>query len=46
MDLLIVDTLEAEVMDWLHARHELRVAPELALDPRAFRDALHDVRSR
>ena len=45
MDLLIVDTLEAEVMDWLHARHELHVAPELALDPRAFRDALHDVRA-
>ncbi|MEO8806495.1 MAG: NAD(P)-dependent oxidoreductase [Burkholderiaceae bacterium] len=45
MDLLIVDSLEAEVMDWLHARHELLVAPELALDPRAFRDALHDVRA-
>jgi D-3-phosphoglycerate dehydrogenase / 2-oxoglutarate reductase len=45
MDLLIVDSLEAEVMEWLQARHELLVAPELALDPRAFREALHDVRA-
>ena len=45
MDLLIVDSLEAEVMEWLHARHELLVAPELALDPRGFREALHDVRA-
>ncbi len=45
MDLLIVDTIDAEVMEWLNARHELLVAPELALDPRAFRNALEDVRA-
>ena len=45
MDLLIVDSLETEVMEWLQARHELLVAPELALDPRGFREALHDVRA-
>ena len=45
MDLLIVDTLEAEVMQWLAARHPLVQAPELAFDPRAFRKALYSVRA-
>ena len=45
MDLLIVDTLDAEVMEWLAARHPLRHAPELAADPRAFRRALYSVRA-
>ena len=45
MDLLIVDTLEAEVMQWLRARHPVAHAPELALDPRAFRKALYSVRA-
>jgi len=45
MDLLIVDTLEAEVMQWLGARHPLVHAPELAFDPRAFRRALYSVRA-
>ena len=45
MDLLIVEPLEAEVMDWLRARYALRYAPELADDPRAFRQALYNVRS-
>lgn len=44
MDLLIVEALEAELMQWLEARHSVRFAPELALDPRAFRQALYDVR--
>ena len=45
MDLLIVEALEEEVMKWLGARHPLRFAPELALDPRAFRQALYNVRA-
>ena len=45
MDLLIVEPLEAELMDWLRARHELRCAPELAHSPKAFRDALYNVRA-
>ena len=45
MDLLIVDTLEAEVMQWLRARHRVTHAPELALDPRGFRKALYSVRA-
>jgi phosphoglycerate dehydrogenase-like enzyme len=44
MDLLIVEPLEAEVMQWLEQRHAVRYAPELASDPRAFRNALHNVR--
>ncbi|MEO7337962.1 MAG: NAD(P)-dependent oxidoreductase [Caldimonas sp.] len=45
MDLLIVDTLEADVMEWLRARHPVIYAPELAADPRAFRRALYSVRA-
>jgi D-3-phosphoglycerate dehydrogenase len=45
MDLLIVEPLEAEVMQWLEARHAVRFAPELALEPRALRQALYNVRA-
>lgn len=45
MDLLIVEPLEAEVMEWLRARYTVRYAPELAIDPRAFRQALYNVRA-
>ena len=45
MDLLIVETLEAEVVHWLEARYSVRCAPELAHDAREFRDALHNVRA-
>ncbi len=45
MDLLIVEPLEAEVMEWLEARYVVRYAPELASDPRALRQALYNVRS-
>lgn len=45
MDLLIIEPLEAEVMQWLEARYALRYAPELADDPRAFRQALYNVRA-
>src|SRR5665213_3205724 len=45
MDLLVVDTLEAEVMAWLGQRHRVRHAPELAFEPREFRRALYNVRA-
>ena len=45
MDLLIVEPLEHEVTQWLDARHTVRHAPELARDPRAFRQALYNVRA-
>ena len=45
MDLLIIEPLEAEVMEWLEARYAVRYAPELANDPRAFRQALYNVRA-
>jgi D-3-phosphoglycerate dehydrogenase / 2-oxoglutarate reductase len=45
MDLLIIEPLEAEVMQWLEARYALRYAPELASDPRAFRQSLYNVRA-
>ena len=45
MDLLIIEPLDAEVMHWLQSRYVLRYAPELAADPRAFRQALYNVRA-
>jgi D-3-phosphoglycerate dehydrogenase / 2-oxoglutarate reductase len=45
MDVLVVEPLEDEVMRWLGERHELACMPELAHDPRAFRQALHKVRA-
>jgi len=45
MDVLIVEPIPAEVMHWLAARHAVRLAPELAGDPLAFRAALSQVRA-
>jgi len=45
MDVLIVEPLEPEVLQWLGARHAVRSAPELARDPRGFRQALYDIRA-
>ena len=45
MDLLVVDTLEADVLEWLGLRHSIRHAPELAYEPREFRRALYNVRA-
>jgi len=45
MSVLIVEPLDAEVMGWLAQRHSVRYAPELARDPRAFRQALFNVRA-
>ncbi|MEO7151534.1 MAG: NAD(P)-dependent oxidoreductase [Burkholderiaceae bacterium] len=45
MDLLIVERLEDDVLHWLSERHDVRLAPELAQDPRAFRQALYNVRA-
>ena len=45
MDLLVVDALEADVLDWLGLRHSIRHAPELAHAPRDFRRSLYNVRA-
>jgi len=45
MDLLVVETLEADVLEWLGLRHSIRHAPGLAQAPREFRRALHNVRA-
>ncbi len=45
MDVLVVDTLESDVMQWLGSRHSVRHAPQLAHEPREFRRALYNVRS-
>lgn len=45
MDLLIVEPLETEVMQWLQSRHAVRFAPELAGEPRGLRQALYNVRA-
>jgi phosphoglycerate dehydrogenase-like enzyme len=45
MDLLVVDALEAEVVEWLAQRHSIRHAPELANAPRDFKRSLYNVRA-
>ncbi len=43
--MLIVEPLDADVLSWLSARHVVRLAPELALDPRQLRQTLRGVRA-
>lgn len=43
MQLLIVEPLDREVMQWLEDRYPVRFAPQLARDPREFRRSLYDV---
>jgi len=45
MELLIVEPLDPEVLDWLSMRHAVTYAPHLAHDPREFRAALPRVRA-
>ena len=45
MDVLIIEPLEAEVMQWLAARYSVRYAPELTRDTREFRQSLYNVRA-
>lgn len=45
MDLLIVEPLEPEVVQWLEARYRVRYAPHLAREPLALRKALFQVRA-
>ena len=45
MDVLIVEPLEPDVMQWLGERHAVRYAPELSRDPRSLRQALFNVRA-
>jgi D-3-phosphoglycerate dehydrogenase len=45
MDVLIVEPVEPEILQWIDARHPVRFAPELERDPRALRQALFNVRA-
>lgn len=45
MTVLILEPLEAEVVQWLAERHDARFAPELVGDPEALAAALQDVRA-
>lgn len=45
MDVLIVEPLEPEVLQWIDARHPVRFAPELEREPRALRQAMFNVRA-
>ena len=45
MDVLIVEPLDPDVLDWLGERHSLHYAPELADDPMRLRQALYTTRS-
>ncbi len=44
MELLVVEPLDPEVLDWLSARHAVVYAPHLAHDPLEFRASLSHVR--
>lgn len=45
MSLLIVEPLEADVMQWLSERHAVHYAPELAAEPARLREALHQTQA-
>ena len=45
MDLLIVEPLDPEVVQWLEVRYTVRIAPELAREPVALRTAMASVRA-
>ena len=45
MSLLIVEPLEADVMQWLSERHAVQFAPELATEPARLREALHQIQA-
>ncbi|MET0208615.1 MAG: NAD(P)-dependent oxidoreductase [Burkholderiaceae bacterium] len=45
MDLLIVEPIETEVLQWLQARYHVLHAPELAGQPKALRDNLSIARA-
>ena len=45
MDVLIVEPIAADVLQWLSSRHAVRWEPELAMDPMACRVALSAARA-
>jgi D-3-phosphoglycerate dehydrogenase / 2-oxoglutarate reductase len=45
MDVLIVEPLEPEVLQWIDARHPVRFAPQFERDTRALREAMFNVRA-
>jgi len=45
MSLLILEPLEADVLQWLSERHAVSLVPELAQEPARLREALHQVQA-
>ncbi|MDN3921827.1 NAD(P)-dependent oxidoreductase [Roseateles violae] len=45
MTLLIVEPLEADVMQWLSERHAVHYAPQLAAEPAQLREHLHQTQA-
>jgi phosphoglycerate dehydrogenase-like enzyme len=45
MDVLVIEPLDPEVLDWLSARHAVRCEPQLAEEPLAFKRSLGRVRA-
>jgi len=45
MDVLIIEALEPEVLQWIGERHPVRFAPQLERDARGLRQALYKVRA-
>jgi phosphoglycerate dehydrogenase-like enzyme len=45
MDVLIVEPLEPEILQWIAARHPVRFAPHYERDARALRQAMFNVRA-
>jgi D-3-phosphoglycerate dehydrogenase len=45
VDILIIESIEPEVLDWLRTRHAVRHAPELVWDARGLRIALELTRA-
>src|ERR1700754_3116187 len=45
MSLLILEPLEADVLQWLSEPHTVSLVPELAQEPARLREALHQVQA-
>lgn len=45
MDVLIVEPMDPEVVDWLSGRHDTRYEPELVVDPLRLRQCLYATRA-
>ncbi|MBC7602485.1 MAG: hydroxyacid dehydrogenase, partial [Ramlibacter sp.] len=45
MDILLLERLVPEALEWLEARHSVESRPELALDPSALRKAAYNAQA-